>query len=393
MPVQALTLYGANWCPDCRNTKMFLGEMGISYNWVDIDGNEEANEYIAKINNGKRVIPTVELTSGEAIINPSNATLAQALGISREASRPFYDLIVIGSGPAGLTAALYAAREGQTVLVIDKGPVGGQVAITDRLDNFPGFPDGIEGRDFADRLARQAKQFGVEILNATEVTGIESSDSCRTVFISGEKSYGALAVLVATGSTYRRLNAPGEEDLIGAGIHFCATCDGPFYKDQRVVVIGGGNSATEESLFLTRFVDHVDLLVRGSEFTASQLLAEKVLAHDKITVHFQTSVDRFIGNGSLERIAITKDGAPSELEAAGAFMFIGLKPNTSWLPDSIATNDWGFIETDQSLSTTLKGVYGAGDARQGSTKQAASAAGEGAAVALMIREFLNQNTD
>ncbi len=390
MPETLPTLYGANWCPDCRNTKTFLGEMDVEYKWVDIDGDTDANEYIASVNNGKRVIPTVVLGSGVVLVNPSNAELAEALGIKREASLSFYDVIVIGAGPAGLTTALYLAREGQRVLVLDKGPIGGQVALTDRLDNFPGFPDGIEGREFSERLGRQAKRFGVEILTATEVIKIESSESQCSVKTATGQHYASSALLIATGSTYRRLNAPGEEQFIGAGVHFCATCDGPFYKGKNVAVIGGGNSAAEESLFLTRFVDHVDVFVRGETFIASKLVSEKVMDHDQIDVHFLSTVKRFEGENSLERIVVNSTDGERSIDVAAVFLFIGLLPNTKWLPDQIDLEQGGFIKTGINLETSIRGFFAAGDVRSGSIKQAASSAGEGAAAALMIRDYLNR---
>ena len=393
MPDAKLTLYGANWCPDCRNTKQFLGEMAVSYLWVDVDENQDANERIADLNNGKRVIPTIELIDGRVMVNPSNALLADALGIRREASRDFYDLIVVGAGPAGLTAALYAAREGQRVLVLDKGPVGGQLATTDRLDNFPGFPEGIEGREFASRLGQQAKRFGVEILNATVVAELKWSDSCRTVRVADGQEYGAAAVLLASGSTYRRLNVAGEEEFIGAGVHFCATCDGPFYKGKHVAVVGGGNSAGEESLFLTRFAEHVTLLVRGESMTASKLVAEKVSDHKRISVIYSTSVTRLEGNGSLERLVTAGPDGEHAIDVPGVFLFIGLQPNTEWLPGTIDRDGAGFLATNSAMQTNIPGVFAAGDVRSGSTKQAASSAGEGAAAALMIRDFLAQRPD
>jgi thioredoxin reductase (NADPH) len=393
MPDNRLTLFGANWCPDCRNTKVFLGEMGVAYGWVDVDENAAANERIAALNNGKRVIPTIELTDGRVLINPTNAELADALGIERNAKRDFYDLIVVGSGPAGLTAALYAAREGQEVLVIDRAAVGGQVATTDRLDNFPGFPEGITGREFSTRLSDQAQLFGAEILTATEVTAVESGPSCRTVRVAGGKEYGAASVLLAIGSTYRRLNVTGEEEFIGAGIHFCSTCDGPFYGGQHVAVVGGGNSAGEESLFLTRFADRVTMLVREDELTASKIVAEKVADHDSIDIRFNTTVERFEGDVAFERVVINGPGGKETLEVAAVFLFIGLQPNTKWLSNDYERNDAGFLITDGTMQTNVQGVFAAGDVRAGSTKQAASSAGEGAAAALMIRDFLNQRPD
>ena len=392
MTKPVLKLYGANWCPDCRNTKRFLGEQGVAYDWIDIDADEDANRRIAELNNGKRVIPTIEL-NGDVLVNPSDAELADRLGLRSEASRSFYDLIVVGSGPAGLTAALYAAREGLDVLVVERGSPGGQTGVTDRLDNFPGFPDGISGIEFASRLVKQAERFGAELLRATEAAGIRAHGGSSCLLTASGKEYAARAILLSGGSTYRRLNIPGEDDFIGAGVHFCATCDGPFYRDRHLAVIGGGNSAGEESLFLTRFAERITLLVRGEAMTASQLVIDKVLGHPKIETRFKIEATEFVGNGSLRSIQLrdTATGESDELECAAAFLFIGLSPNTDWLPDSIARDDRGFITTGANLETSLPGVFAAGDLRAGSTKQAASAVGEGATAALMIRDYLNRH--
>ncbi len=391
MTEEILTLYGANCCHDCRNTKQYLGEQGVQYHWVDVDKDARANQKIADLNNGKRVIPTIVLPDGEALINPSNADLAKKLGLQSQAKMPFYDLIVIGSGPAGLTAALYAAREGLSVLVVERGSVGGQASITGQLDNFPGFPHGIGGPEFASRLAEQAERFGVELLRATEVVGLRADATCRYAQTANDKEYGAPAVVIATGSTYRRLNVPGEDDFMGAGVHFCATCDGPFYKDQHIVVIGGGNSAAEESLFLTRFADKITILVREDSMSASPLVVEKIAEHPEIEVRFNASVTEFRGEGSLESIRFRDGatGANEKLDAGAVFVFIGLSPNTKWLPDAIERDEYGFVLTQPTLETSMRGVFAAGDLRQGSTKQAASAAGEGVTAALMIREYLN----
>ena len=387
-----LKLYGANWCPDCRNTKRFLGEQGVAYDWIDIEADEDANRRIAELNNGKRVIPTIEL-NGDVLVNPSDAQLAERLGLRSEASRSFYDLIVVGSGPAGLTAALYAAREGLDVLVVERGSPGGQTGVTDRLDNFPGFPDGISGNEFASRLVQQAERFGAELLRATEASGIRDHGGSPCLQTASGREYAARSILLSGGSTDRRLNIPGEDDLIGAGVHFCATCDGPFYRDRHVAVIGGGNSAGEESLFLTRFAERVTLLVRREVMTASQLVIDKVLGHPKIETRFNIEATEFVGNGSLRSIRLrdTATSESDELECAAAFLFIGLSPNTDWLPDSIARDDRGFITTGANLETSLPGVFAAGDLRAGSTKQAASAVGEGATAALMIRDYLNRH--
>ena len=208
-------------------------------------------------------------------------------------------MIVIGGGPAGLTTALYTAREGIDTLVIERAAFGGQAAATEKLDNMPGFPDGVAGIDFADRLRQQAARFGVQLLQAQDIVGIHSHDNYHCVDTASGDEYSAQAVVIATGSRYRRLGAPGESDYIGAGVHFCATCDGPFYKGKHVAVIGGGNSAAEESMLLTKFADHVTILVRGDDFKASKVIQDSVLGDPKIDVRFNTAVLEFRGRPRL----------------------------------------------------------------------------------------------
>lgn len=387
----SLTVYGAVWCEDCKRAKKFLGEQRVHYNWVDIEQNADGQALVERVNNGKRIIPTIIFEDGAMLVEPSNAELAAKLGLQTRAKMNYYDLVCVGGGPASLTAALYAAREGLDVLVIEKSGLGGQAGVTERLDNFPGFPEGIGGAEFADRLTAQARRFNVELLQAQEVTDIRREEESLYVKTADGNEYGTRAVLIATGSTYRRLGAPGEEDLIGAGIHFCATCDGPFYKGQHVIVIGGGNSAGEESLFLARFVEKVTILVRGAELTASQIVIDKVLENPKIEVRYNSEVLEFQGEGgklSTVTVQNRQTGATEKLTPKGAFVFIGLSPNSGFLPTSIERDKYGFIITKPTLETSLPGVFAAGDVRLGSTKQAASAVGEGATAALMVREYL-----
>lgn len=385
-----ITVYGANWCGDCKRAKKFLGEQRVHYHWVDIEQHPAEVRVVEQHNAGKRIIPTILFDDGSVLVEPSNAELAAKLGLQTRAQCAYYDLVIVGSGPTGLTAALYAAREGLEVLVIERSGLGGQAGVTERLDNFPGFPEGIGGAEFADRLVAQARRFGVELLQATEVTSVRAEAESRYVQTASGDEYGARAVLLAPGSTYRRLGVPGEDDLIGAGVHFCATCDGPFYKGQEVAVVGGGNSAGEESVFLTRFASKVTMLVRGDELTASKVVADKVATSPQIEVRTNTVIEALRGDGRLSSIALrnTASGATDELRPAGLFVFIGLTPNTGWLPETVRRDEYGFIVTDHELMTSMRGVFAAGDARLGSTKQAASAAGEGATAALMIREYL-----
>lgn len=405
-----ITVYGAYWCPDCRRSKQFLGEHQIPYRWVDIEQDKAGESYVLAKNDGKRIIPTIEFADGSLLVEPSNAELATKLGLKMVAERSHYDLIVVGGGPAGLTAALYAAREGMDTLVIERAALGGQAAATERLDNMPGFADGIEGAKFADQLRQQAARFGVEMLQAQDVAGMRSHDNYHCVGTPDGSEYSAHALLLATGSRYRRLGVPGENDFIGAGIHFCATCDGPFYKGLPVAVVGGGNSAAEESLFLANMAQHVTLLVRGDQLKASQVIQEQVLRRPEITVRFNTEVVRFDGAGGKLQTIIVRDkqsGSSEAIHPAGVFVFIGLTPNTSFLqPDQLRLDRWGFIVTGHDLvhdgarprgferrepgilETSLPGVFAAGDVRAGSTKQVASATGEGATAALLIREYL-----
>ena len=405
-----IVLYGAHWCPDCRRSKQFLGEHQIPYIWVDIEQDAAAEQFVIEKNAGKRIIPTIVFEDGSFLVEPSNADLAAKLGLKTSIDRKHFPLIVIGGGPAGLTTALYTAREGIDTLVIERAAFGGQAAGTEKLDNMPGFPDGVAGIDFANRLRQQAVRFGVELLQAQDIVGIHSHDNYHCVQTASGDEYSACAVVIATGSRYRRLGAPGESNYIGAGVHFCATCDGPFYKGKHVAVIGGGNSAAEESLLLTKFADRVTILVRGDAFKASKVIQESVLSDPKIDVRFHTEVAEFLGvNAKLNALHTrnSRTGQDEELRVDGAFVFIGLDPNTAFLRDSgVHLNPWGFVMTGHdlvhdgprlthfaqrepaALETSVPGIFAAGDVRQGSTKQVASAAGEGAAAALLVREYL-----
>ena len=385
-----ITMYGTHWCGDCKRTKRFFGEQRVHYTFVDVDMDAEGLAVVERVNGGKHIIPTLVFDDGSTLVEPSNAELAAKLGLQTSAKNSFYDLIVVGSGPAGLTAALYAAREGIDTLVIERGGVGGQAAITERLDNFPGFPEGVSGGEFADRLRQQAERFGVEILSAQEVTGIDIDGAYRVARTADGREYRAWSILLAPGSTYRRLGIAGEEDFIGSGVHFCATCDGPFYRGKDVLVVGGGNSAGEESLFLAEFASHVTIVTRSSQLSASKIVAQKVQEDQRIDVIAHAAPVEFRGDKKLETVVLedTQTGEQRELHPSGVFVFIGLTPNTDILKGKVALDERGFIVTDATLQTNIPGVFAAGDSRAGSTKQAASAAGEGAAAALMIRRYI-----
>lgn len=298
-----------------------------------------------------------------------------------------HDVVMIGAGPAALTAAIYTTREDIETVLYEKGVVGGLAAITDWVDNYPGFPKGVAGLDLAEDLRKQAERFGSDIRLGEVMKITDKGD--HKVLDTTDGEVKARAVLIATGSDYKKIGVPGEAEFYGRGVHYCATCDGAFYRDKRLVVVGGGNSAIQEALFLTRFASHIDLLVR-STIKASDVLIHELEKNDKITVHLGTSTDEIIGeNNMVTKVIGTHEGKKVEFPTDGVFVFVGLKPNTEFLNTSdIELDEVGFIKTDSLLQTKIKGVFAAGDVRSGATMQIASAVGEGATAALHIREYL-----
>jgi thioredoxin reductase (NADPH) len=297
---------------------------------------------------------------------------------------------MIGAGPAALTAAVYTTREDIDTLLFERGVIGGLAAITDMVDNYPGFPKGIEGLTLAQNLQEQAERFGavIELGEVTKIT--DEGEYKRLETTSGDML--ARAVLIATGSDYKKIGVPGEAEYYGRGVHYCATCDGAFYRDKTLVVIGGGNSAVQEAIFLTRFTTHIDLLVR-SELKASDVLQkelQKLIDEGKITVHLNTTTDEIIGEeNQVVKVVGTKGGQKTDFSCDGVFVFVGLLPNTQFLKNTnIELDEVGLIKTDKHLQTTMQGVFAAGDVRSGATMQIASAVGEGATAALIMREYL-----
>jgi thioredoxin reductase (NADPH) len=387
-----IKVYSTVWCPDCKRAKKFLAEHRVPYVNVDIEQDEEAMAFVERVNNGMRIIPTIVFPDGSTLSEPSNAQLAEKLGMQTKAMLEYYDSIVVGGGPSGLTAALYMAREGLDVLVIEKAGLGGQVGITQTLDNFPGFHEGVSGSEFAERLVMQARRFGVEIMQAQEVSSLQRNGDYWEVNTSDGQCYCTKAVLLASGARYRRLGIPGEGELIGINVHFCATCDGAFYKDKKVLVVGGGNSGFEEGLFLTKFASQVDIVEFLPEVKASRILQEKVAEQPNMTVTVNHAVREFRGGNKLEAVIVEdrESGEVREWKYDGVFVFIGLTPNSGLVKDLAEVDPYGFVVTDRTLMTVKPGLFAAGDVRAGSTKQAASATGEGATAALMIRQYLEE---
>jgi thioredoxin reductase (NADPH) len=301
-----------------------------------------------------------------------------------------YDVIMVGAGPAALTAGIYTSRENIKTLIIEKGVIGGLAAITDQIDNYPGFADGVEGLKLASELRKQAERFGAKI-ELDEVIAIENHDKFKVIKThSGELK--AKAVLIASGSDYVKLGIPGETEMYGRGVHYCATCDGAFYNDKRIVTVGAGNSAAQESLFLTRFAKHIDVLIRGDKWKASDVLIDEINKNQKIEVHFNITTEEIIvEDNKVVKVRGHDKSADKDVffDADGVFPFVGLKPNTQFLKGSnIMCDEHGFVLSNDHLETNEKGIFVAGDVRSGATMQIASAAGEGATAALHIREYL-----
>jgi thioredoxin reductase (NADPH) len=392
-----ILIYGAPWCPDCKRAKRFLAEQRVSYGWVDIDEDAQGMQRVQELQKGGRTIPTVVFADGSVLIEPTNEELARKLGLDLEAKRGYYDLIIAGGGPAGLAAAIYAAREGIDALVVERSGLGGQAGVTERIDNYPGFPDGVNGGDLAERFIAQAKRYEVELLSAVSVDAVmpddtEADDVCFK--LGNNQEVAAHAALIATGSSYRRLGIPGEDDLIGIGVHFCATCDGPFYRGaEELMVIGGGNSALEEGMFLTRFAQRVRVVQRAPTLTASRLLQDKVLNDPRFVVHLNSEIVSFNGKGKLEGVTVRDRGSGAEqtFHPRAVFVFIGLDPNTAFLRGAVDLDEHGFVDDKGGFLTSMPGVFAAGDVRRGSTKQLGSAVGDGIAALIAIREYLQQH--
>lgn len=304
-----------------------------------------------------------------------------------------HELIVIGAGPSALAAAIYTTRENITTTLYEKSVIGGLAAITDQVDNYPGFADGVPGMQLAEQLEAQARRFGADI-QFGEVSNVIRENGQIKVTVDGHEHI-TKTLLIATGSDYNKINVPGEAELYGRGVHYCATCDGAFYRDKKLAVVGGGNSGVQETIFLTRFASHIDLIVR-STLKASEVLQEelqKYIDEGKVTVHLQTTISEIkVDDNRLSGVTLSHDEKLSNLDVDGVFVFVGLKPNTQFLAGSgVELDEVGLIKTDQKLMTSVEGVFASGDVRSGATMQIASAVGEGATAALSIREYIDEH--
>lgn len=386
--VGKIQLFGADWCPDCRRAKSFLTDNGINFQFIDVDIYDWATNKVESINNGKRIIPTI-LIDEQPYTNPDNATLTQLLDINVTKEHKVYDSIIIGGGAAGLTTAIYAQRDRFDTLILEKSTVGGNAFLTEKIENYPGFQS-ISGPKLMEKMEEQAKTYGATIKTGEEVVDIVKKDEVFHI-ITKSTTFLGKSVVLATGSTYRKLNIENENELIGSGVHFCATCDGAFYRDKDVIVIGGGNSALEEGIFLAGFCKSVSIINNSDKFTASSTYIDKLPTISNIKTYMnQTSVG-FIQNenGLFEGLKVKDNNTneESKIKADGAFIFIGLIPNTNAFKNLVTLNERGFIKTTGLAETSVKGIFAAGDCREGAIAQVAAATGEGVLASYGIRNY------
>jgi thioredoxin reductase (NADPH) len=301
---------------------------------------------------------------------------------------PIYDLIIIGGGPAGLTAGLYAQRARLNSLLIEKLIPGGQILTTDWVDNYPGFPEGVSGFDLVEKMRRQAERFDLPFVNE-EITSLSVSGQ-QKIITGTQNTYTAKAVIVASGAVHKKLGIPGEALLGGRGVSYCATCDGPFFRDQEVAVVGGGDTAVQEAIFLTRFAQKIYLIHRRDQYRACRILQEKALANPIIQPVWNAEVESISGIEEVEGIRLKMvDGAPGrDLAVKGVFIFVGIQPKTEWLNGLLALDTQGFIKANERLATSVRGIFAAGDVRHKQLRQISTAVGDGATAVFSAERYL-----
>lgn len=306
-------------------------------------------------------------------------------------SENHFDCIIIGAGPAGLGAALYAARGQLNTLVFEKGPTGGQIALTEAVENYPGFPDGISGPELANLFRKQAEKFGAQVKSAT-VQEIRKSENDRYVVVADKKEYITPTIICAMGADPRKLNIPGEDKNVGTGVSYCATCDGAFFKEKDVIVVGGGDAAVEEGLFLTRYASSVTIVHRRDELRASKIIQERAFKNEKIKFIWDTVVTEIKSNGKVESVTLknVQTDETREHPTDGVFIFVGHIPNTSLIKDLVEMDDHNLIKVDLWMNTSQEGIFACGDCRINASKQLASSSGDGVTAAIAAIKYIDE---
>jgi len=405
-PFEGLRLIAPRWAPRGHEIRDFLARNQIPYAWLDPDTDEEgqriADSLEAPIKPGE---PVVLFAEGSALRNPTNRELADAIGLATRATLPFYDLLIVGAGPAGLAAAVYGASEGLKTLLIEREAPGGQAGTTSRIENYLGFPAGLTGADLARRALAQARRLGAEIVSSQEASSIARADPYRTIVLDDGSELSCQAMIVATGVTYRQLDVPGAAGLAGAGLYYgAATTEALLYRDAEVGVIGSGNSAGQAAVHLARYARRVNLMVKGPEFSSmSAYLAEQLGALENVRVFTHAETVAIHGERHLERADFRLPDGDMSLDLEALFIFIGQQPRTGWLEGALDRDDQGFVLTGPDvtaeqgwrldrdaflLESSMPGVFAAGDVRHRSVKRIASAVGEGAMAVQFVHQYL-----
>jgi thioredoxin reductase (NADPH) len=409
LPYEGIRVAGTLWSLSSHEAKDFLTRHQIPYQWLDIEKDSSARKLVEGVSRETK-LPVIFFPDGSVLVAPNLKDLAEKVGLQTRAGLPFYDMVVIGSGPAGLAAAVYAGTEGLKCLVIEKAAPGGQAGSSPKIENYLGFPTGISGDDLTRRAVSQAKRFGVEILSAQEAKQVRLRDSYRIVELSDGTEISCHAVLVATGASFHILKMPGADELTGAGIYYgAAYTEAMNYKDKNVVVVGGANSAAQGALYLSRFACKVTVLIRGHEPTASKYLVDAMRDNKRIELMCDTDLLEVKGTNVLEQVVVknTRSGEVQTLDAPALFVFIGVRPQSRLVSGLVKCNDKGYIFTGPDLmldkkpppgwtpdrdpfllETSVPGIFAAGDVRYGTNHRVASAVGEGAIAFALIKEYL-----
>ncbi|MGW3495412.1 FAD-dependent oxidoreductase [Streptomyces sp. NPDC001020] len=413
-PVPVTKVVGHRWSARSSGVREFLARNQVPYRWYSVDTAEGQRLLAAAGQDGER-LPLVVTTDGTPLVEPDDPDLAAQVGLATTPTAQFYDLVVIGGGPAGLGAAVYGASEGLRTLLVERSATGGQAGQSSRIENYLGFPDGVSGGQLTDRARRQAAKFGAEILTAREVSGLEINGSARVVRFSDGTAIAAHSVILATGVSYQQLHAPGLEELTGCGVFYgSALTEAPACSGQDVYIVGGANSAGQAAMYLSRRAKSVTLLVRGASLSASMshYLVQQVTEAPNIIVRTSTVVESAHGSGHLEQLTLRDvvTGHTELVDAQWLFVFIGAAPLTDWLEGTVLRDEHGFIMAGPDmtsdgqpppgwelerppyhLETNVPGVFVAGDARYESAKRVASAVGEGAMAVMLVHRYLEQS--
>lgn len=409
---QQVRIVGHRWSPRVHELKQLLGRSRVRHLWLDVDADPEAQRLAAQAAPGSTTFPLVLLPDGRVLVDPDVEHLARALGLSTQPSGPIYDLVVIGGGPAGLTAAINAASEGLHTLVVDQNVPGGQITYSAMIENFPGFPRSLDGADLSQRMVQQAERFGVEIVRMRRATGLRAEGLRRLVTLDDGTELSARTIVLAPGVSFRFLESPGCRALVGAGVYYgAATVEASSCRGDDVYVLGGGNSGGQAALFLATIARTVHLVTSDDDIgqSMSRYLVDRIGTTSNIVVVPHSTVADAGGDGHVEWVELldVRSGQVERVPACALFVFIGAAPRSEWLDGIVALDEKGFIRTgvDEGcclpadwplerppylLETSLPGVFAAGDVRHGSVKRMTSAAGEGAMAVHLVHQYLRE---